>query len=144
MQGLRRGWLAPSSGGQRPRYCRRCGAPLALAPGSSRGVRCSNCGAAPGGAVRSDARLMPPVIETVRNERRLVPVSMNLGRKALGSVEPTAAVRSRMRETTVALLVRARGLAGDLPEPTAHAWITAAAVGIAIAVAVAVALMTGG
>jgi len=55
----------------------------------------------------------------------------------------TSASRARLHESAVGLLGRGRQWAGDLPQPSARAWITGAAAAIAFGIALAVALAIG-
>jgi hypothetical protein len=141
MQGVRRRNVASTRQAQRSRFCRRCGAPLALAPSAVGGVRCSNCGAEPGTLVRS-ATDLAPVHGTLPTVTGLVPVPMRL--------DPPVDVWTRRREAAqarahaaLALMARARRWAEELPPPSLRTWITAVAVGIAIALAVAVVVTLG-
>lgn len=143
MQGVRRNSLASSSPTQRSRYCRRCGAPLALAPGSMSGVRCSNCGAAPGIPVRTVTDLLPNRVDAPKIPGPYVAVPMDLGSSPAPPVRRAAVASPTMRERAQPFVMRLRGWVAELPELTPRTWITAAAAGIAIAIAFAVVLAVG-
>lgn len=160
MQGLRRAEsLRP---GQRARYCRRCGAPLALAPGAMGGVRCSNCGLMPGIPVQTLADLLP---SKAPSQLTAVPMQVEpkpglpARRKDVAVSKPRsdaqaprsgvvagrrpAASQALKHESALSLLGRGGHWAEDLPQPSARAWITGAAAAIAIGIALVVALALG-
>lgn len=107
------------------------------------GVRCSNCGAAPGVPVQTVADLMPKRVEAPRNPGPYVAVPMDLGSSSTPPARRTAVASPSMRQRAQPLLMRLRRWVTNLPEPTPRTWITAAAAGIAIAIAFAVVLAVG-
>jgi hypothetical protein len=107
------------------------------------GVRCSNCGAAPGVPVQTVADLMPKRVEAPRNPGPYVAVPMDLGTSPAPPVRRGAIASPSMRERAQPFVIRLQKWVAELPEPTPRTCITAAAAGIAIAIAFAVVLAVG-
>ena len=170
MQGIRRGHVGSARPAQRARYCRRCGAPLAIAPSAMGGIRCSNCGFTPSITERTAAELGLPRPPAAQVATRFVAVPMAIESEPVATqTDPVAgqtdAIRSWLRDLASNGLARLRELASrglaawrelasrglarwrdwveELGPPTVRTWITTAAAGLAIAFAIAVVMTIG-
>lgn len=140
MQGLRRGHVELERPGQRARYCRRCGAALALAPSAMGGVRCSNCGLAPSITERTAAEIRLPRASAA-HATRYVAVPMAVESEPIA--RQTHAIQSWLQDLASKGLARSRDWVEELGPPTIRTWITAGAAGLAIAFAIAVVMTIG-
>lgn len=127
---------------QRPRYCRRCGAALALAPGAMGGVRCSNCGAAPGVDVMTAADLRR-THGPAEGELRYAPFSMQLRVVHAPRPRRRATAMTSIRASLQALVSRGQQWVETLPPPTERFWITATASAMAVLGAIGVVIALG-
>jgi DNA-directed RNA polymerase subunit RPC12/RpoP len=141
MQGLRRGRVELDRPGQRARYCRRCGAALALAPSAMGGVRCSNCGFTPSITERTAAEITLPRASTAQVATRYVAVPMAIESEPVP--RRTHAIQSWLQDLASRGLARSRDWVEELGPPTLRTWITAGAAGLAIAFAIAVVMTIG-
>lgn len=141
MQGLRRGHVELERPGQRARYCRRCGAALALAPSAMGGVRCSSCGFAPSITERTVAETRLPRVATAQVATQYVAVPMAIEPKRIA--RQTHAIQSWLQDLASKGLARSGDWVEELGPPTIRTWITAGAAGLAIAFAIAVVMTIG-